>query len=118
MEKIGGYPCSLALPVKPYTPYTVMKMIVPYDHINSSMKLDAAYFGTGEITLIVYMMYMVVLDKRKYTSEIAHDTGLATVMDIAVPYDMRTNTFLAPAVKLSYKGAVTLCLVCYPSRGQ
>ena len=74
------------------------------------MKLDAAYFGTREIALIINMMYMIVLYKGKHASKIAYDTGLSAVMDITVPYDMGTYRLLTPAVKLSYKRAVTLCL--------
>ena len=65
-----------------------MEMVVSYDHIYRGMELDATYLCTREVSLIVDVMYMVVLDDREYAAEIAYDTRLAAVMYIAVPYDM------------------------------
>ena len=62
MEIVAAYSGALSLPVKPDTSCAVMEMVVPYDHVDSSMKLDTAYLGTCKVSLVVYMMYMVVID--------------------------------------------------------
>ena len=110
MEKIRGNPCTLALPVKPYTPYTVMEMIMSYDNIDSGMELDASRLGSGNIPLVVYMVDMVIFYDREYTSEITYYSCLSTVMDIAVPYDMGAHDLLAPSVKLCYQSTIPLRL--------
>ena len=62
MEIVAAYSGALSLPVKPDTSRVVMEMVVPYDHVDSSMKLDTAYLGTRKVSLVVYMMDMVILN--------------------------------------------------------
>ena len=87
-----------------------MEVIVPDYHIYGRMELDATRLGTGQISFIVYMMDMIIFNYGKYTSQVSYNTGLAAVMYVAVPYDMRTDRLLAPSLKLGDKGAVPLGL--------
>ena len=65
-----------------------MEMIIAYDHVDSRMQLDTAYFRPRKVSLVIYMMDMVVFDKRKNASQIAYYACLPTVMYIAVTDDM------------------------------
>ena len=72
MEQVRRHPGPLTLPVKPYPPCTVVKMILPDDHIYRRVELDAAYLGTRKIALVVYVVYMIVLDYREYAAKVPY----------------------------------------------
>ena len=87
-----------------------MTMIMPDDNIDRGMELDPSGLGSRNIPLIVNVMDMIILYDGENASQITNNTGLSAVMDIAVPYCMRTHRLLAPSVELGDKGAVALGL--------
>ena len=87
-----------------------MKMISADDHINGCMHLDSANLSTTQILLIIDMMDLIILNNRKYTTQMSHDTGLSTIMDITSSDNMGTYLFLGPPFQLCLANTVTLCL--------
>ena len=52
------------------------------------------------------MMNVVVLDQREHSAEMAHDAGLAAVMDLTASDDMRADPLLCPSLALRQFGLV------------
>ena len=110
MEQILCHTGALRLPVKPQTAGAVMEMIPSDDHVDGRVHLDSADLRARQILTVVDMVDMVILDHGEYAAQMAHDTGLAAVMDIASADDMGADPLLRPAFPLCLTDAVTLCL--------
>ena len=110
MEEILGYSRTLSLPVKPHSSRTVVDMVSPVYAVDRRMHLDTADLCSGQILLVVYMMDMIILYDREYSSQMSHYACLATVMYIAPSYYMRSYPFLCPPLILSLHDIVPLCL--------
>ena len=85
-------------------------MVPAIDDINGCMHLDAADLCASEILLIVDMMDMVVLDHREHATQMSHDPGLATVVDMTASDDMASHRLLRPTLVLRLHDIVTFGL--------
>ena len=110
VEQVGADPGALGLPVQPDTPDAVVEMVVADDYVDGGVELDAADFGTGQIPLVVDVVDVVVLNHGEHAAQVAHDAGLAAVVDVAAPDGVGADGLLAPAVDLGDEGAVPLGL--------
>ena len=75
-------------------------MIVPDNHINGRVHFNSANLGAAQILFVIDMMNPVIFDDRKYTSQVADNPGLPTVMNIASSDDMRSDALFAPSFQL------------------
>ena len=88
----------------------MVDMVAAVDHVDGRVHLDAADLGAGQILLVVDVVDVVVLDDGEDTAQMAYDTGLIAVMDVAATHDMGTDPLLGPAFILGLADAVTLGL--------
>ena len=110
MEKVARNSCALRLPIEPYSSCAVVEMVVLYGNVKGGVKLNSANLGTREISLVVNMMNVVVLNSRENAAKIADDTRLTAIVDFTVANGVRADGFLAPPVNLRYTRAVSLGL--------
>ena len=87
-----------------------MDVVAPVHHVDGGVHLDAADLRTGEVLLIVDVVDVVVLDKGEHPAQMAHNAGLATVVDIAPADDVVADVLLGPALDLRQADALPLGL--------
>ena len=74
-----------------------MKLIVPDDHVDCCMEFDPAQLCAKQVSLVINMVDMIILDDRKDAAQISYNASLPAVMNIAVSDDVRTDRFFAPS---------------------
>ena len=77
-----------------------MKLIVPDDHVDCCMEFDPAQLCAKQVSLVINMVDMIILDDRKDAAQISYNASLPAVMNIAVSDDVRADRFFAPAIQL------------------
>ena len=88
MEQVLGDTGALGLPIQPDAPGAVMDVVAPVHHVDGGVHLDAADLRAGEVLLVIDVVDVVVLDKGEHPAQMAHNAGLATVVDIAPADDV------------------------------
>ena len=110
MEQVLGDTGALGLPIQPDAPGAVMDVVAPVHHVDGGVHLDAAGLRAGEVLLVVDVVDMVILDEREHTAQMAHDTGLAAVVNMAPADDVMADVLFGPALDLSQADALPLGL--------
>ena len=72
-------------------------MIMTIDHINGSMHLNAANFGSHQILANIDVVDVVFFNQGEDTAQVTNNPRLTTVMNAIAPHDMRANMFFVPA---------------------
>ena len=85
-------------------------MVAAVDHVNGSVHFNAADLRAGKVLLVVDVVDVVVLDQGEHTAQMAHDAGLAAVVDIAPANDVVADILLGPPLDLGQADALPLGL--------
>ena len=110
VEQVAADPGALGLPVQPDAAGAVVEVVAPDDYVDGRVELDAADLGARQIPLVVDVVDVVVLNDGEDAAQVAHDAGLAAVVDVAAPDGVGADGLFAPAVDLGDEGAVPLGL--------
>ena len=75
-------------------------MVFPDRHIDRCVHFNAADFRSGQILSVVNVVNMIFFNYGKNAAQVAHNSRLPAVVDIAPAYDMGTDAFLRPPLGL------------------
>ena len=106
MKQILRHTGTLCLPVQPQATRAVMEMIPPNNHVDRRMHLDTADLCSGQVLAVIDVMNMVIFDHGEHTAQMADDTGLSAVVNIASADNMRPDPLFRPSFRLCLADAV------------
>ena len=110
VEQVLSYAGALCLPVEPEASGAVVDMVPAVNHVDRRVHFDAADLGACQVLAVVDVVDMIVLDDGEHAAQMADDTGLAAVMNVASADDVRTDLLFGPAFPLRLQDAVALGL--------
>ena len=97
VEQVAGDARALRHPVHPQAAAGVVDAVVPDQHVDGGVELDAAHLRAGELPLGPDVVDVVVRDLAEDRAEAAGDAGLLAVEDGVVPDDVGADLLARPA---------------------
>ena len=97
VEEVARDAGALGLPVQPGAERAVVDPVVPDDHVDRGVQLDAGDLVAVELALEGDVVDVVVLDGREHAAEVADDAVLAAVVDGVAADDVRADVLPVPA---------------------
>ena len=95
-EHISADMGALRLPIQPYRTVAAINLIVSDLCIQRCMKLNACHFCTVENTLMMNIINRIAFNDTERTTQMSYHTGLLTIMNNIVSYNMATDRILIP----------------------
>ena len=110
MEQVSSDARALRLPVKPYTACAVMYVVMAVHNVYCGVHLNSADLRSCKVLLVVYVVNVIIFNKRENATQVTDNTGLSAVMNMAPPYDVRADVLFCPAFPLCQTNTVALRL--------
>ena len=94
VEQVLGDAGALGLPIQPDAAGAVVDVVAAENHVDGGVHLNAANLRAREVLLVVDVVDVVVLDDGEHAAQVAHNAGLAAVVDVAAADDVVADCLL------------------------
>ena len=109
--QISAYTYTLCLPVKPCSKYTVVNIVIKNLYINCCIKFDTCNLISEKFMFHSNIVNMIMFNCAEYTSHMAYNSILSTVINCVVSDNMRPYGSFAPSGSLCSEHSLHLILI-------